>query len=143
MREENLSYFEEPDFKRALEKYEKALENNSSVYLDADELTDIAEYYMTKGQENQANEAIQLALDLHPESVDPQIFLSRQQMFYGNMKRAHEICDGILDQNDREVHFLRAELMICGFSFQTARAISCLRAENEARSICGFLSEAE
>ena len=112
MREENLSYFEEPDFKRALEKYEKALENNSSVYLDADELTDIAEYYMTKGQENQANEAIQLALDLHPESVDPQIFLSRQQMFYGNMKRAHEICDGILDQNDREVHFLRAELMI-------------------------------
>ena len=112
MREEDLNYFEEPDFKRALEKYENALANNSSVYLDADELTDIAEYYMTKGQEDKADEAIQLALDLHPESVDPQIFLSRQQMFYGNMERAHEICDSILDQNDREVHFLKAELMI-------------------------------
>ena len=103
MREEDLNYFEEPDFKRALEKYENALANNSSVYLDADELTDIAEYYMTKGQEDKADEAIQLALNLHPESVDPQIFLSRQQMFYGNMERAHEICDSILDQNDREV----------------------------------------
>ncbi len=112
MREENLSYFEEPDFKRALKKYEEAMANNSSVYLDADELTDIAEYYMTKGQENQANDAIQLALSLHPQSVDPQIFLSRQEMFNGNMERAHEICDSILDQNDREVHFLKAELMI-------------------------------
>ena len=112
MREEDLSYFDEPEFKRALDKYLKAKEAGSSVYMDADELVDIAEYYMTQGQEVEANQAVDLALQLHPDSVDPQIFLARQQLFWGNTEQARTICSGIMDQNDREVHFLRAEIMI-------------------------------
>lgn len=112
MREEDKEYFEEPEFLETLRKYEEAIQEGSSVYMDADDLTDIAEYYMVHEQEGKANKAISLAVDMHPEAIDPQVFLARQQMFHNNLKQAHLICDAIDDQEDREVVFLRAELMI-------------------------------
>ncbi len=113
MREEDeKAFFEDPEFQEALRKYEEARRNGTSLYMDADELTDIAEYYMVQEREQQANEAIRLATELHPESVDPQVFLARQQMFHDNLEKAHEICNAIIDQDDSEVRFLHAELMI-------------------------------
>lgn len=112
MRDEDLSYFEEEDFKANLARYEAMLGGGPSVYLDADELTDIAEYYMVKNDEQRANDCIDYALTLHPGDVDPLIFRARQQMFKGNYEQARAIRDTITDQTDREVYFLNAELMI-------------------------------
>ena len=80
--------------------------------MEADELTDIAEYYMTGKQDAKANQAIQAAIDMHPDSVDPQIFLARQRMFYGELDKARAIVDGITEQDDQEVIYIRAELLI-------------------------------
>lgn len=82
------------------------------MYMDADELTDIAEYYMVKNRENDAYECINIARELHPEAVDPQIFLARQQLFHNRLDNAKRIANRISDQNDREVLFLRQEIMI-------------------------------
>lgn len=112
MRSEDLSYFEEEEFKEALAQYESALSEGRQVYMDADELTDIAEYYMVNEREPDATECINLAVQLHPDAIDPQVFLSRQQMFHGNMKAARRIAKAIDDQNDREVQFLWAEILI-------------------------------
>ncbi len=112
MTEEDFEYFNEPRFKKVLKQYEQSVSAGKLPYMDAEELTDVAEYYMTYGREEDANSAIQLALDLHPDSVDPQIFLSRREMFYGNLKQAKEILQNIPDQEDREVKFLKAELLI-------------------------------
>ena len=112
MREEDLSYFDNEEFKNTLRTYEEAMQQNQPIYMDADDLTDIAEYYMVNDQEPMANKAIALAVSLHPDSVDPQVFLSRQEMFHNRIERAHQICDAIPDQDDREVHLLRAELFI-------------------------------
>ena len=112
MREDDWQYFHDPEFTQLLEEYETAQEQGRMLYLDADELTDIAEYYMLLHEEEKADQAIQLATELHPESVDPQIFLARQQMFHGNLDEAHRICDSITDQTDQEVAFLKAELLI-------------------------------
>lgn len=112
MYEDEQNYFKEPEFLEILEKYESSLRNGIPIYMDADELTDIAEYYMLRHKEKQANEAITLAVQLHPTSVDPQIFLARQEMFHDHLEKAHRICDAIADQNDREVIFLNAELLI-------------------------------
>ena len=81
-------------------------------YLEADELTDIAEYYMTGKQDAKANQAIRAAIDMHPDSVDPQIFLARQRMFYGKLDEAHSIVEAITEQDDLEVIYLQAELLI-------------------------------
>ncbi len=109
---DDQAYFEDPEFQESLHRYEEARRSGTPLYMDADELTDIAEYYMVQEREEEANEAIHLATELHPESVDPQVFLARQEMFHDHLDRAHEICDAIADQDDNEVRFLRAELMI-------------------------------
>ena len=109
---EDLSYFQEKEFKRKLALYEQMLQNGQSVYLEADELTDIAEYYQVQDEKEKAMQCIDYALSIHPGSIDPLIFLARQKMFSGDLKGAQTIRDCITDQNDREVIFLNAELLL-------------------------------
>ena len=111
--DDDLKYFEEPEFKDILARYEAAREANKALYMDADELTDVAEYYaMVEEDDDKADEAIRLALHLHPDAVSPRIFKARQAMQDGDIDRARYICDNIDDQHHREVYFLRAELLI-------------------------------
>lgn len=112
MREEDEAYFNDPEFLECLQKYEQACNNAEPIYMDAEDLTDIAEFYMTQNREEEANQAISLAISLHPNSVDPMIFLARQQMFHDNMEEAIKIAHSIPDQNDRETIFLWTELLI-------------------------------
>ena len=110
--EEDYSYFEKREFKEILQRYVNAVSHKQSVYMDADELTDIAEYYMMNNKPAAAERAIRTALQLHPDSVDPQVFLARQAMFEGSLKKATRICNAIPDQSDREVTFLKAEIIM-------------------------------
>ena len=64
--EDNNRYYQSRHFLRLLHRYEKAVSEGHMPYLEADELTDIAEYYMTGKQDEKANQAIQAAIDMHP-----------------------------------------------------------------------------
>lgn len=110
--EEDEWYYSRPEFKEQLERYEQAVRQGASIYMDADELADIAEYYMMQHREQEADQVISLSLALHPNSVDSQVFLARKQLFDGNIDEAKRICQGIVDQEDREVKFLYAEILI-------------------------------
>lgn len=112
MRSEDLAYFEEEEFLECLAKYEKAIQDGLQPYMDADELTDIAEYYMIKNREQDANKCILLAKSLHPEAIDPQVFIARQHLFHGNIEEAKRIAKSITEQGDREVVFLWAEIAL-------------------------------
>ena len=110
--DDNNKYYQSRHFLRLLHRYEKAISEGQVPYMEADELTDIAEYYMTGKQDAKANQAIKAAIDMHPDSVDPQIFLARQRMFYGRLEEARNIIDSITEQDDLEVIYIRAELFI-------------------------------
>lgn len=107
-----MSYFEDAEFQEMLERYEQAVEQGESLYMDAEELTDIAEYYMMHEEVEKADRCIELAVQLHPDAVDPQVFMARQQIFFGNIPAAYDIFYSIPDQEDREVKFLHAELLL-------------------------------
>ena len=51
MRSDLSSYFEEPDFKQLIAKYEGMVKNHTPIYFDTDELTDLADYYIYIGKE--------------------------------------------------------------------------------------------
>ena len=122
--DDDLKYFEDPAFKEILSDYETAREAGTPVYMDADSLTDIAEYYsLVLHDEERASEAIALALQLHPDAVDPQIFKARQSMMQRDLEMARKICDAIDDQQHREVYFLRAELLVRQDEFEDAVAL--------------------
>lgn len=110
--EENEEYFQSQEFRHSLVRYEDAVRQGEPIYMEADELTDIAEYYMTREREQDADKAITLALALHPDSVDPQVFLARRQLFVGNTQEAWQISHAIIDQEDLEVKYLNAEIFI-------------------------------
>jgi len=111
--DDDLKYFESEEFKAILTAYEAQRDAGSQPYMDSDELTDIAEYYsMVLHDEERAEAAIALALQLHPDAVDPQVYRARQFMQAGELEIAEELCNAIEDQEHREVLFLRAELLI-------------------------------
>lgn len=109
---EEYNYFQGKEFRASLAAYEHMLATGETTELDSETLTDIAEYYAMNMQDEEANRCIRYALSFYPDSVDPQIFLARQQMFYGNQEEAWRICNAIADQEDHEVVFLRAELFL-------------------------------
>lgn len=109
---DDYTYFQDHEFRTSLAAYERMQAGGESAELDAETLTDIAEFYAMSHRHEEANRCIDYALAFYPDSVDPKIFLARQQMFRDNMKEAWKICNSIPEQDDREVIFLRAELFL-------------------------------
>lgn len=81
------SYFEDPEFKEALARYEGMVETIPRLFWKFDELTDIAEYYASKGRHKDADKAINLAIQLHPDNIDALIFRARSLMLLGKKKK--------------------------------------------------------
>lgn len=112
MKNEMSSYFEDPEFKEALEKYEGMVESHTPAYFDADELTDIAEYYASNGRHKDAEKVINFALKLHPNDTDALIFQARSLALEGKLDEAYKVADLIEDRTDREFKFLQADLLM-------------------------------
>ena len=64
------SFFRDDDFKQDLARYEKMRNGGKAVYLDGDQLSDIAEYYASNDQYDKAIEAMDYAIQLHPGNQD-------------------------------------------------------------------------
>ena len=121
---ENLSfYFESPEFKETLEKYMAMEENDSQVYFDADQLTDIAEYFAKRVNLKKSYQAINYGLKIHPGNINLMLHKARYTLLAGNCKKAWKILDSIEDQNDREVKFLKAELYFEENNIEAAKKI--------------------
>lgn len=112
MKRDDIAYFEDPEFQELLKRYEQSLEQGETIYMDAADLTDIAEYYMIHNEEDKANLCIALAVELHPDAVDPQVFLARQHLFYDDIPAAYAILNSISNACDDEVVFLHAEILL-------------------------------
>jgi len=106
------SYFEDPEFKQALAKYEGMVENHTPAYFEADELIDIAEYYTLRGRHKDADKAIDLTLQLHPENTDALIFRIRSLMLQGKKEEAKVVMQLIANSTDRECRFLQADMLM-------------------------------
>lgn len=112
MKKDENEYFQSQEFLEHLREYEDARQMGQAPYMDADDLTDVAEYYMTQNREKDANRAISLALDLHPESFSPKVFLARQQMYHNEIEKAHKLACAIPEQSEPEVLYIRSEILI-------------------------------
>jgi|LAHS01.1.fsa_nt_gb tetratricopeptide (TPR) repeat protein len=107
------SYFNKKEFKDNLNRYEAARNAGSSVYLEPEELTDIAEYYHSKGQLQQAMETIDYAISVFPGATAPLVFRSRAALLeYGNAEEAEMYAEQIADKADLDYFYLKAEILI-------------------------------
>ena len=70
----NDEYFDSEEFREMLAEYEDAMNMGMPVFMDADELSEIADYYQTQERYDEADAAIELALSLSPGAVAPLTF---------------------------------------------------------------------
>jgi tetratricopeptide (TPR) repeat protein len=107
------SYLDDKEFKIILTKYEKARKLNQPIYLEADELTDIAEYYHSIGKEEDANIAVDLALSFFPGSISPLIYKARLSLLTNDDPSiANEYLEQISDKTDLDYYYMKAEILI-------------------------------
>lgn len=123
MRDQFASYFDKPEFKQLLTRYEEMQAGDRPYYFEATELTDIAEYYAMQGDSREAEVALDYALRLHPDNLDALIFKARARLINGHPTEARHILDSITDQSDREVMFLRSELLLSAQQYSQAEAL--------------------
>lgn len=101
------------EFKENLRKYEEARKNNSSVFLEPEQFTDIAEYYHLHGDLKTALEVIDDALNIFPGATEPLAFKARVSILvYHDVDKAMAFVDMIADKQDLEYFYIVAEIMI-------------------------------
>lgn len=92
--------------------YEEAKAENRQLYLDADQLADIADWYASKRKFKEAQEAITYGLKIHPGNT---ALLIEQAYLYLNtqkLQKAKKAADSITEDFDSEVKLLKAELLL-------------------------------
>lgn len=106
-------YYESPEFKEKFQLYENAQASGTSVYLEPDDLTDIAEYYHILGNNEACMQAVNYAMDLFPGATMPLAFRARVALLVEkNMESANAFAEMIEDKSDLDYMYIKAEIMI-------------------------------
>lgn len=108
----NDEYFDSKEFQDMLEAYERSVKAGEPVFMDAEELSDIADFYQFTGQADEAEEAITLALSLAPGAIAPLTYRIHQALFEGDPQKAREYYDQIIETDDPDYVYDRAEILI-------------------------------
>lgn len=107
------SYYNSDKFKNKLHDYESYLEGSSLGLLDADDLSDIAQYYYEKNLSDKAFQAIDVALEFFPGSIGPLAFKARYALFKeNNVDKAVSLANEIVDKEDPDYMLLKAEILL-------------------------------
>ncbi len=109
---EDQAYFESKGFRKILEQYEESVQEGHSIYMDADDLADIADYYQYNGRPEDANRAIDLALEYNPEAVGPLLYKAREALSLHDFDTAREYAEQILAVDQQEALYLQGEILI-------------------------------
>ena len=112
MRNTGDDYFDSQEFRELLDEYEQAVSSGQPIFMDADELTDIADYYHFTGRTEEAGEAIERALELSPGAVAPLVYQAREALTREDVETAEALIEQIIDKNDPDYFYMQAELMI-------------------------------
>ena len=105
-------YFDSEEFQELLNEYEESVKSGVPVYMDADDLADIADYYQFHDRYEDAVAAVNYALELQPGATLPLVFKIRDAISQGNMDSAMEYYQQIENPSDVEAQYVEAEILI-------------------------------
>lgn len=115
-------YFRSNKFKKILKNYEESVKSGTHPFLDADDYTDIGEYYCdVEGDFDKAKEVLEYAITIYPDDVAPLSLLAKIAMTVDNdADKAIRYVDMIDEQDDIEVIYLKAEILMSKGEFEKA-----------------------
>jgi tetratricopeptide (TPR) repeat protein len=109
---EEDDFFENDDFLEILREYEAMIKSGQPVYMDADDLAEIADYYNASGDFDKCHGALDRALEIHPGSTAPLVFKAREAMNDGDYAKAEKYISKIIDTSDFDYYYVKGELLI-------------------------------
>ena len=117
---EDLEYFESEDFKEILRQYEESAKSGERIYMDADDLTDIADFYHYHNRLAEAEDAISLAIEYNPEAVGPMLYRAREALEKKDFATAEQYADKVEPLDSIETVYLRAEILLAKNEVESA-----------------------
>lgn len=95
-----------------IRRYEQTLADNKSVYFDADQFSDIAEYYDNIGDIDAARDLLEIALKIHPESES--LLLKKAKIFvYDNeYEQALHLLNIVFSGYDYDLYMVKIECFL-------------------------------
>ena len=112
MRKTGDDYFDSEEFREMLAEYEDAVNTGQPVFMDADELAEIADFYHMTEHYDEADDAINLALSLSPGAIAPLTYKIHEALWNGNTDEAKDYLDQIIEKDDPDYVYDKAEIML-------------------------------
>ncbi|MDE6986209.1 MAG: tetratricopeptide repeat protein, partial [Bacteroides acidifaciens] len=92
--------------------YEAAKANEQQIYLDGNQLADIANWYATERKFDEAQEVITYGLHLHPGNTDLLIEQAYLYLDTQKLQKAKKVAATITEEYEPDVKMLKAELLL-------------------------------
>ena len=102
-------YFQSEEFKKVLRIYEQRQDKGKSVYLDAEDFADIADYYLSIDKIDLATETLNMGKSIHPENESLLVVQSAAYMLQRMYNEAENILKK-LDINNSDVKYQVAQI---------------------------------
>lgn len=112
MKQTGDDYFDSKEFREMLDNYEESVKSGHPLFMDADDLADIADYYHFMNNPQQADETIDYALSLYPNATQPNVFKAREALTEGDIDTAQQYVEQIDNKDDPDYQYMQAELLI-------------------------------
>ena len=109
----DTEYFDSEEFQEILQQYEDSVKSGHPIYMDADDLASIADYYHYYGRTEEADIAIGQALQYSPEAVAPLLYKAREALSVRDFEKAREYAERIRPTDEVEYLYLKGEILIC------------------------------
>lgn len=117
-------YFDTPEFRELLKRYEHAKAMNMHSYYAIDELVDLLSYYLYVEKHDEAEQILKIAGQIHPAAPENTKMEIKLMLSKGEPQRALELFAGIQYIDDNETKILHAEILLALKDFKNAREIA-------------------
>ena len=95
-----------------LADYERTVEAGELVFMDVDDLADIADYYQQQGRYDDAQRVLERVQELDPDSIVALDYMTHQAINEGDFESAEQYLDRMDDHDAPEYTYCRAEIWI-------------------------------
>lgn len=112
MKKTGDEYFDSDEFREMLAEYENAVDMGMPVFMDADELSEIADFYQMEERYDEADAAIDLALSLSPGAIGPLTYKIHEALWKGDISQARHFLEQITEQDEPDYVYDKAEIML-------------------------------
>ncbi|HRN16859.1 MAG TPA: hypothetical protein PLF38_07415, partial [Xylanibacter oryzae] len=130
----NDEYLDSNDFRKILDEYEQSVKSGRPIFMEAEELTDIAQYYSLAQEWEKAEEAAEYAISIHPGAVSPIVFKARLVLLKENdPEKAEQIAETVEDKTDLDYYYIKAEILLSQKHTEDTEKylISCMESVSE------------